>query len=245
MCTVILFHRVFDTHPLAVAANRDELLARPAEGFGVRDHVFSPVDLQHGGTWIGLNAQGMLVALTNRFGAPRDASRRSRGEIPRMALKAPDANTAAQLLLGVEPADFNPFHAVIADQRTARVVWSDGSALHSLILGPGVHVITERSFQSGVPARAARISRLIRALRWFDPHTLVHVLSDRHPGGVDAPFVDLPEFEYGTRSAMIAGLGAQNVFWESASRPQPDTFVDRTHDLDAFLRSETSLAVPS
>lgn len=240
MCTVIVFHRVFDSHPLAVAANRDELLSRPAEGFSMRDGLFMPRDLQLGGTWIGFNSQGMLAALTNRFGAPRDASRRSRGELPGIALNAADANAAAQALLAVNPASFNPFHAVVADQRTARVVWSDGEALHSLILGPGVHVITERSFQASAPARATRISRLLRSLRRFDPDTLVHVLSDRHPGGIDAPFVDLPEFEYGTRSSVIAGVGPQSVFWESSERPHPESFVDRTAEFSSFLTSGTS-----
>lgn len=237
MCTIILFHRLFDDYPLAVAANRDEALARPSAGFSVRENgFFAPVDLQHGGTWIGLNRHGLLAALTNRFGAARDASRRSRGEIPNLALDHPDANAAAQRLLALDPKEFNPFHAVVADARTARVVWSDGEALHSLILGPGVHVITERSFQAVPPARATRIARLLRAYRRFDPHTLTHVLSDRHPGGIDAPFVDLEEFDYGTRSGMIAALGgAETLFWESSERPSPESFVDRSEELATYL----------
>lgn len=237
MCTIILFHRLFEDYPLAVAANRDELLARPSAGFALRDNgLFMPVDLQHGGTWVGLNRHGLIAGLTNRFGAVRDPSRRSRGEIPVLALDQPDANAAAQRLLAIDPREFNPFHAVLADTRTARVVWSDGEALHSLILGPGVHVVTERSFQAAHPARATRIARLLKNFRRFDPNTLCHVLSDRHPGGIDSPFVDLEEFHYGTRSGMIAALGGSKpVFWESSDRPSPDSFVDRSAELAAFL----------
>ncbi len=235
MCTIILFHRLFDDYPLAVAANRDEILSRPAEGFAARDHgVFAPKDLSHGGTWIGFNQHGLLAALTNRFGAGRDPSLRSRGEIPRIALAASDANEAAQALLALPAAEFNPFHALVADQRTARVVWSDGKVLHSLILGPGVHVITERSFQDVPPARATRISRLLRNTNRFDPNVLMHVLSDRHPGGVDSPMVYLEGLDYGTRSSVIAALSpSDTVFWESLDRPAFGSFVDRSSDLNA------------
>jgi uncharacterized protein with NRDE domain len=248
MCTIILFHRLFDGYPLAVAANRDEILSRPAEGFSVQDDaIFAPKDLVHGGTWIGFNQHGVLAALTNRFGAARDPSRRSRGEIPHIALGASDANDGAQRLLHLAATDFNPFHALVADQRTARVVWSDGEALHGLILGPGVHVITERSFQSLPPARATRIGRLLKHTNRFDPNVLMHVLSDRHPGGIDSPMVDLEEFAYGTRSSVIAGLGPDGVIcWESTERPSFGSFVDRSSDLEAFrITSGNAASAPS
>ena len=247
MCTVILFHRRFEEFPLAVAANRDELLARPSSGWAVNGSVFAPRDLVHGGTWIGVNADGLLVALTNRAGAPRDSTRRSRGEIPDIALASRTAADAGQCLLELRPAEFNPFHAIVADQRTARVIWSDGHALHSLILGPGVHVITESSFQAAPPARAQRIERLLRSLQRFDPDVLTHVLSDKHPGGMDSPFVDLEEFEYGTRSSAIVGLAEdRSLFWESATRPNPSSFVERSAELHGIrAMSETSLRVPS
>ncbi|MEZ4458439.1 MAG: NRDE family protein [bacterium] len=247
MCTVIVFHRRFDEFPLAVAANRDELLSRPSQGWTVSGSVFAPRDLVHGGTWIGVNAKGLLVALTNRAGASRDPTKRSRGEIPDIALASGSAAEAGQLLLELQPADFNPFHAIVADQRTARVVWSDGRSLHSLILGPGVHVITESSFQGAPPPRAHRIERLLRSLQRFDPDVLTHVLSDRHPGGMDSPFVDLEEFAYGTRSSAILGLAEdRSLLWESATRPTPNSFVDRSAELHAIrVTSETSLRVPS
>lgn len=240
MCTIILFHRLFDDYPLAVAANRDEILSRPAEGFASRESgVFAPKDLEHGGTWIGFNQHGLLAALTNRAGADRDPSRRSRGEIPQIALGAADANEAAQRLLALPALEFNPFHAVVADQRTARVIWSDGRALHSLILGPGVHVVTERSFQELPPARATRISRLLRNTNRFDPNVLMHVLSDRHPGGIDSPMVYLEGLDYGTRSSVIAGLSPTDaVFWESYDRPSFGSFVDRSSELRAVRFTE-------
>lgn len=248
MCTIILFHRLFDDFPLVVAANRDELLSRPAEGFSARENgIFAPKDLVHGGTWIGFNQYGLLAALTNRAGSDRDPSRRSRGEIPQLALGSADANEAAQALLALDVTLFNPFHAVVADQRNARVVWSDGRTLHSLILGPGVHVVTERSFQAQPPARATRISRLLRHTNRFDPNVLMHVLSDRHPGGIDSPMVYLDGLDYGTRSSVIASLTPEDVrCWESLGRPEFGSFVDRSDDFRAFrFRAGNGVVSPS
>lgn len=236
MCTIILFHRRFEEFPLAIAANRDEVFSRPALPWAERHASFSPRDLVHGGTWIGVNKTGLVAALTNRAGAERDASRRSRGEIPDLALAYENASDAAQGLLSLDPRAYNPFHAVVADQRVARVVWSDGESFHSLILGPGVHVITERSFQPAAPGRATLIGRLLRNVSSFDVETLMHVLSDQHPGGIDAPFVSLEKFNYGTRSSAILGISdKQAVFWESPDRPSPESFVDRSDALADFL----------
>ncbi len=95
MCTLLLVHRLHaftpggpseSTSPLTLlAANRDENTARPAEGWAPRLYgerrAFAPRDVTLGGTWMGMNDAGMVAAVTNRFGLPRDPSRRSRGEI--------------------------------------------------------------------------------------------------------------------------------------------------------------------
>jgi len=80
MCTLILV-----VPPpggvLQVAANRDEFLARPASPPepSADGRWLTPRDLQAGGTWLGVNAGGLFVGVTNRSAGPRDSSRRSRG----------------------------------------------------------------------------------------------------------------------------------------------------------------------
>ena len=69
MCTLIVLHRCVPGRPLVVAANRDEFLSRPAEGPAIREgrggRILSPLDLEAGGTWLGLNDRGVFVGLTN------------------------------------------------------------------------------------------------------------------------------------------------------------------------------------
>jgi uncharacterized protein with NRDE domain len=69
MCTLIVLHRCVPGTPLVVAANRDEFLDRPAEGPALRmrsaGSIVSPLDLEAGGTWLGLNEHGVFAGLTN------------------------------------------------------------------------------------------------------------------------------------------------------------------------------------
>src|SRR5579864_3028346 len=94
MCTILLAWRCVDGADFVLAANRDELIDRPA----APPHLLStdpPVaggqDLLAGGTWLAVDAGGRVGAVTNRrvpgtTEVVRDASRRSRGEIPLLLL---------------------------------------------------------------------------------------------------------------------------------------------------------------
>jgi uncharacterized protein with NRDE domain len=77
MCTLIVSIRQHDAVPLVVAANRDELLTRPARGpFKWKGLPFvAPRDEQAGGSWLGLTTRGLFVGVTNRFMAPKHEDR--------------------------------------------------------------------------------------------------------------------------------------------------------------------------
>ena len=70
MCTILVRHNPADPHPLAILANRDEAYNRSSGGWAWRGgdrQYFAPVDHVAGGSWIGLNQTGLVVALTNIF----------------------------------------------------------------------------------------------------------------------------------------------------------------------------------
>ena len=142
MCTLIVLHRCLPGRPLVVAANRDEFLARPAEDFAIREtasgRILSPMDLEAGGTWLGLNHRGVFAGLTNlrpaslscASGAERvegdvDADGGqgevapvllSRGEVVMAALEADSASAAARSLEDLAECSYNPFQLLIADE---------------------------------------------------------------------------------------------------------------------------------
>jgi uncharacterized protein with NRDE domain len=143
MCTLIALHRCIDGAPLVIAANRDEFFERPAEGPALWEtaagRVVAPRDVRAGGTWLGVNAQGVFAALTNRRSEP-DPSRRSRGLLVLDALAAGSASAAADQLAELPSDAYNPFNLLVADSRTAHVVSYDRKP-ERIDLEPGAHVI--------------------------------------------------------------------------------------------------------
>src|SRR3990172_78928 len=146
MCTLALGFQLDRRWPLVLAANRDERLGRPSEGWALREgacgqRYAAPADLLAGGTWIGVSARGLVAAVTNYHTpldwypdparrsrgelvplpppppGPRAPPRRSRGELVPLALAAGDAAGAAGALARLEASRWNPFHLVVADGR--------------------------------------------------------------------------------------------------------------------------------
>lgn len=152
MCTLIVLHRCVPGRPLVVAANRDEFLDRPAEGFSLRasrtGRIVAPRDLEAGGTWVGLSDRGVFAGLTNL--RPLDASAgsagtlrsglKTRGEVVTAALEAECATDAAEMLSNLGEGAYNPFQLLVADGRDAwLVVYRDRPQVTRL--EPGAHVV--------------------------------------------------------------------------------------------------------
>ncbi len=232
MCTLALGLHLDRRWPVLVAANRDEHLDRPSEGWALRVlregqpgsvRAAMPLDRQAGGTWIGVSARGVFAGVTNhyvRFDGYPDPSRRSRGELVPLALTAGSAAEAAQALRPLDAARWNPFHLLVADARGAILWWYDGEEQGLEELGPGLHVVTE-SDREGRGARA----EWLRA-RWPADPSLPRLreLLTHHgappPGGPATCIHGDPL--YGTRSSAILrlapDLGASELY-VAESRP--------------------------
>lgn len=220
MCTLAVYFRVFPSHPLVIAANRDEYLERPAAPPTLlRDEpprAFGGLDLVAGGTWLGVNDAGLVAGLLNRRTAmPPDPSRRSRGLLALDALGGRRARAAAEHA-GREPAGrYNPFNLLVADADDAFVaVQATDGAPRVERLSPGVHVLTNLDVDDPTcPRIAASHRRFVAAGNAFDAAGdegafvtgLRDVLADhvtaldpRGPGSLCVHAGD-----YGTRSATV------------------------------------------
>ena len=148
MCTLTLAWRAFGDAPVALAANRDEALDRPAEPPAVRDPARSdgvryvaPRDPEAGGTWIGLSESGVAVAVTNRWLDVDRAGDRSRGLLVRDCLEADSAEAAVRAVeRDLESRSYDGFNLVLADCAAAFCLSYDGT-LAVTRLDPGVHVV--------------------------------------------------------------------------------------------------------
>ncbi len=120
MCTLVFLRRPGHHWPLILAANRDEMTDRPwqppARHWPDRPQVLAGLDELAGGTWLGLNDDGVVAAVLNRRGSlgPEDG-KRSRGELVLEALDHAEAEAAAAALLHLDPRAYRTFNLVIAD----------------------------------------------------------------------------------------------------------------------------------
>lgn len=225
MCTLAVAFRAVEGLPLVVAANRDEALDRPASGPALRSGrvpYLAPRDERAGGTWLGLNAHGLFVGITNRFGAGRDPQRASRGALVTQALEVESARELHAQLARLAPARFNPFHLLYADRDAAFETWCDGAACHQRTLEPGLHVLTERSHGAADDAlREPRVRETWRAADVRDSSELERlreVLVIHDPvSRIGGTCVHAEELNYGTRSSLLLAIGelpsASRMLW--------------------------------
>ncbi len=145
MCSIIL--RI-DAYGILIGANRDEMLSRPwqlpAAYWPAYPGVIAGRDTLAGGTWMGLNGYGVMAAILNREGTLGPApGKRSRGELPLLALQHPTAGAAANALATLDTGAYRSFNMVIADSGSAFLLRGlEGGAPLASTLTPGMWMIT-------------------------------------------------------------------------------------------------------
>jgi len=161
MCTVVVAYRPGHDWPILVAANRDEMKDRPwlppARHWADRKQVVAGRDELAGGTWMGINDDGVFAAILNRRGSlGPDAEKRSRGEIVLEALDHETAEASAQALQNLDPSAYRSFNLIIADFEQA--FWLKGdegecAAVLAQKLEPGISMITHADLNDRQSAR--------------------------------------------------------------------------------------------
>jgi hypothetical protein len=164
MCFLALFHRVAEDAPVVVGANREEFYARGGEPPRVLEgspRVLAGVDPAAGGTWLGVNAHGLLVAVTNRRKSHPPPRPRSRGLLVRDLLRCPGAAAAAEeAARALREGAYDGCNLLCADVRSAALVQA-GDWLRVRPLPPGLHVMTNGEVND------AHDRRIAFALDWL------------------------------------------------------------------------------
>ena len=149
MCSVIILYRPDHDWPLIIGSNRDEMSDRPWQGparhWDDYPNVVAGRDELAGGTWLGLNDDGVVAGLLNRINTlgPKKGYR-SRGELPLEVLDHAEAETAINALTHLETSSYRSFNMVIADRSKAFWVSCVPGDIKSYAIKPGVSMITAR-----------------------------------------------------------------------------------------------------
>ena len=164
MCLLTLALDENRRFPLVVAANRDEYFARPAArlAWGAPAPGATPIlggrDLDAGGTWLGLTAEGRLGLLTNvRDPARNDPAAPSRGRIVPDWLAARER--VDQFWMRTALAGYNGFNLIAADFALGECYWASNNGAHPQRLERGVYGLSNAGLDTPWPKVTALKSR--------------------------------------------------------------------------------------
>lgn len=241
MCTAILLRRPGHPWPLLLAANRDERLDRawdpPGAHWPDRPGLVAGRDRSGGGTWMGME-RGLVAAVLNRPGSLGPApGKRSRGELPLIALAAGTAAAAVAAIRALDAGAWRPFNMVLADAREAFFLRGLGAGRAEAVpLAPGVSMVTAHEPNDLSSPRIARHLPRFRAAPPPDPDAhetgwagwealLAHggFGTEGIAGALNVPPVD----GFGTVCSSLVALGAHGArIWRfSAGPPRPGGFA--------------------
>lgn len=241
MCTLTLAWQVFPEVPVALAANRDELLDRPSEPPERRNWetgVVAPKDTEAEGTWLGYNEHGLLVTITNRWDGRTVEGSRSRGLLVRDALACESAAAAARFVeRELDGREYEGFHLLVADERAALLVEFDGRP-RVRTLDPGVHIVVNvgADGEYSIPAGREDAGRQQTASAEAVRRTLRPEPGESGQDWLGRAGCALGDHEcgvcihgdgFGTRSSSLVHLGTDRTWFEFADGPPCESGYER------------------
>jgi uncharacterized protein with NRDE domain len=210
MCLLALFFRVAEDAAVVVGANREEAYARGGEPPRLLDGpcpVAAGVDPTAGGTWLGVNAHGVLVAVTNRPKSQPPAQPRSRGLLVRDLLSSSSAASAAAR--AGQELSANRYHGcnLLCVDAADAIVLHAADWLRVRPLPPGLHVLTGRDVNDASDPRIAHAFCWLHQFRYATAKDCITALTQlcAQTGGPGPPMC-LRSAQGGTVSSSLLAL---------------------------------------
>jgi uncharacterized protein with NRDE domain len=179
MCLIVVGWRVHPDYPLVVAANRDEFYARPTAPLGRwpdAQEIIGGLDLEAGGTWLGISESGRFAAVTNVREPGMAKGALSRGALTRDFLAA--ASSAETYAAQIDGTQFSGFNLLLGDGDT--LVYCSNRGGQPRVLEPGIYGLSNHLLDSPWPKLLAARQRFGEALpRLPDESAFFDLLGDQ------------------------------------------------------------------
>lgn len=237
MCLLVILWRVVEEAPLIVAANREEAYARggtPPQVVIDAVRFVGGLDPQAGGTWLGVNEHGLLVAVTNRAKTDVPPHPRSRGLLVRDLLRCPNARQAsAEAVRELGSNRYAGCNLFGADLRDAYVVHA-GNWLRVQPLPPGIHVLAVGDLNDATDPRVAYARNWLHARAFASAAEWLEALKElcAFPGSEGAPPMCIRGDLGGTVSSSLLALRtplAQSSYGHAQGPPDQTPYEDYSH----------------
>ena len=164
-----------------MAANRDEHYDRPSAAPALLDTIPRTVagrDLRVGGTWMGVNENGLFAGILNRrpSGEAAGADTRSRGLLCLDLLKSDDAGGAAHFM-AAHRERYQPFIVVVADRKCAWAAYNSSDRIQLNELSQGLHVFSSHAEVDWRSEKADRAGKQFAALLGASSHSAADLVT--------------------------------------------------------------------
>jgi len=203
MCLVLLAYDVHPRYRLILAANRDEFYDRPtarAAFWKDAPHLFAGRDLVHGGTWLGINRDGRLAALTN-YREPHASGKSfpSRGNLVSGFLNSHETVEDYLERLRREALAYNGYNLFLGDLDC--LYWYSNKCDKSETVTPGFHGLSNCFLDTPWPKVVRGKESLARLVMGddFSTEDLFVLLADR----TQASDEELPDTGVGTETERL------------------------------------------
>jgi uncharacterized protein with NRDE domain len=221
-----MIHKLLEEYPLIALHNRYlglNTLESPPRKIG--NGVYSPIDRESQGTWIGFNHDGLFLSITNQETNPIDNPQRSRGLLALDILRECSTSKEAKnyLMNPIIRPLYRPGNFIVADKRSAwHVLWDHVTVAWRLMPGPyAVGVVTmypgiemsERAEKIG-PDSEKRRRRAFQLLNGFQPETVNDAInkmmevSTDHAHGKSTASICWHSDEFRQTSSTIMAVGS-------------------------------------
>jgi uncharacterized protein with NRDE domain len=217
MCLIVVGWRVHPDYPLVVAANRDEFYARPTAPLARwpdAPDVIGGLDLQAGGTWLGISESGRFAAVTNVREPGMALGAQSRGALTRGFLTG--ASSAGEYAARIDGAQYSGFNLLLADGDT--LIYCSNRDGQPRPLAPGIYGLSNHLLDSPWPKLLVARQRFAEALprlpdetAFFDLLTNQAIVTDKNLPSTGVPIewerllsaIFVKSENYGTRASTL------------------------------------------
>ncbi len=230
----VVYHLVPEA-PILVAYNRDEkrefVCPTPSIQSG-KPRVLASIDQKSGGTYLGMNQNGLFVGLVRRrkFGVVPNP--RSRGVLCREMLRTGSARQAVDFALEeLHTGQYDGVNLVIADPECGWIVHS-GNDTEVCELKYGLSIVGDKDVDDPRDERGAMARRLLTLQTLDSPVKFLAVASKvlaRGPGLPGRPSMVVRGDDHGTVSSTLISLGTKPrdaIYQYSNGSPDQAKFED-------------------
>ncbi|MEM8679036.1 MAG: NRDE family protein [Planctomycetota bacterium] len=215
MCLLAIQYQLVPESPVLVASNREEQFDRPSGPPAIQSgkpRILCGVDQEAGGTWLGVNQNGLFCAVSNRPKMMPTFISRSRGLLCKDMLRQGSARDAMNFCLEeVMQGKYNGANFIAADGESGWVVHA-GDDPNVAEMREGLNIIANGDLNAPGDERVQMARRLLTLQTLDSPVKFLAIASkvfSRPPSPPGRPSIVIRDQSRGTVSSTLISLGTK------------------------------------